>query len=338
MVFVSFSVVKMRILVTGGAGYIGSALIARLRNSYPASELHVIDNLVNSDKTVISWLISNKKIIFRQGSLCDLEFVKREVSRIKPDCVFHLAGYKDGLKSVLHPTQFIENNVIATANLCESMRHAGIDRIIFSSSASVYKSSRFPVHETSDTAPLTPYAWSKLCCEELIRFWVAENLSRKAICLRYFNPCGSSKLIEPKMDFNLLGPSLFKSVIELIRGQSEKFYLFGVLSESGSESPVRDFISIDDLVSAHTFFYNLFDVLSERFNIFNVGSGEPIAVTSVVETLSELTGRSYDVIEARSQRFSIPYSSADISLANGLGWKPKESIRDSLRSLIETYG
>ena len=182
----------MKILVTGGAGYIGShTVVELLENDY---EVVIVDNFSNSSKEVLETIkqISGKNFLFYEGNVCDKDFLKKVFSENKIDAVIHFAGYKAVGESVANPIMYYENNLISTLSLCDVMKDFGCKQIVFSSSATVYRQSDIlPLKEDFPLGTTNPYGTTKLMIEQILQdIYISDN-EWNVMLLRYFNPIGA---------------------------------------------------------------------------------------------------------------------------------------------------
>ena len=292
----------MKIIVTGGCGYIGSHLIIELLKL--RHEIICIDNLSNSSKDILDYIsaLGGGNVMFYEEDLRDyvgIEDIFDENRDI--DCVIHLAGTKSVEESVKFPLVYYDNNVHGTMNLLFLMKRYKINRLIFSSSACVYgKVVDLPIKITHPTNPENPYGNSKLAAEKMI-FDHMNSYGGSAVILRYFNPCGahdSGKIGEnPKG----MGNNLFPRIANFIRGKLDHIGIFGDNYVTPDGTAVRDYIHIMDLVKAHICALNNGFKNGKSF-IYNIGSGKGYSVKEIIgEFERQLDSKIKTIVESRRE-------------------------------------
>lgn len=304
-----------RVLVTGGAGFIGSHLVDRLVDR--GCIVRVIDNLSTGKLENIKALVDAGRIDFVRGDICDASLVNRNVKDV--DWVFHLAALTSVPFSVENPGLTYETNVTGTLNLLASCARQKVGKFVFASSCAVYGEPRYlPVDERHPTVPISPYAESKLAGE---RYCLGFH-ERKLVCsvvLRFFNVYG------PRQGFNDYS-GVITRFIERCR-QKLPLIVYG----DGSQT--RDFVSVYDVVDAVLASAEKHEAEGE---VFNVGSGKPTSISQLAKTILDLgrvdIGISYEALRAGD----IKNSYADISKAQRLlGYTPRFGLRDGLRALLD---
>ncbi|WP_027178631.1 UDP-glucose 4-epimerase GalE [Maridesulfovibrio bastinii] len=313
-----------KILICGGAGYIGSHMTAMLaENGY---DVTVFDNLSTGHKQALKW--GN----FFKGDLRNIEALRAVFKNEKFDAVFHFSGLIVVSESVERPDIYYENNIIGTLNLLNAMCEAGVKSFIFSSTAAVYGNpcSDF-IDESHPLAPLNPYGRSKLFVEDFLRdYHIAFGL--KSISLRYFNAAGahpSGILGEAHYPETHLIPNILLSCIN----KDQKLKVFGDKYKTSDGTCVRDYIHVQDLCSAHLKALTYLDQ-HNCAEIFNLGNGNGFSVLEVINAAKEVTGKNikYDIMEARSGDSARLV--ADSSKAKKqLEWVPKFT---DIKTIIET--
>jgi UDP-glucose 4-epimerase len=328
----------MKILVTGGTGYIGSHTAVELIES--GYETLIIDNLSNSRIEVLDGIeaITKTRPPFSELNLCDLERLRSyccENPGIK--AVVHFAAFKAVGESVEKPLKYYHNNLVSLINLLQAMREFGIPSLVFSSSCTVYgQPDKLPVTENSPVKPaVSPYGNTKQISEEIIRDTAAALLKIRAISLRYFNPIGAhpSALIgelPSGTPLNLV-PYLTQTVI----GVRDHLRVWGNDYDTPDGSGIRDYINVVDLARAHV---KAIERLvgnkgGQAYEVFNLGTGKGLSVFETIQSFEKATGEkvNYRVYPRRPGDIACVY--ADTSLANReLGWKADISLEDTLRS------
>lgn len=313
-----------RILVTGGAGYIGSnACIEILKKNHSVA---IIDNFFNSSKIALNNVkaISQKNISFYEGDICDLSFLDRVFEENKFDSVIHFAGLKSVSDSVVDPLSYYENNVVGTINLLKIMDRKNVKKIVFSSSATVYGNPEIlPIKETALRKATNPYGQSKLMIENVLEDLAVADPEWKIVCLRYFNPVGahSSGMIgeDPKGIPNNLMPYISQVAV----GKRKKLSIFGDDYPTVDGTGVRDYIHVTDLAKGHLAALNyLHSEQAEGFSPFNLGRGQGISVLQLVNAFEKVSGKKvpYEIVDRRPGDVATCY--ADPQRANQiLEWK-----------------
>src|SRR3989344_121559 len=301
----------MKILVTGGAGFIGSHVTKKLLDR--SHNVVVYDNLSRGFKD----LVDNRAQLV-VGSISEKDKLIQTLRSV--DAVIHMAAFIIISESVEKPKLYWKNNVVGTQILLEAMREAGVKKIIFSSSATVYGNpDKLPLTENSPVKKAeNPYGQTKIEMENLIKKDHEEN-NLSAIILRYFNPYGPNELHDPETHAI---PNFIKATLT---HQPIPLYWQG--------EQVRDFIYVEDLAAAHVEALNL-----AGFHIFNVGTGEGTKVKEVVEKIFEIAGYSVPTqdLGRRSGDVATLYASVE-KIEKEIGWKAKVSIEEGLRRTIEFF-
>lgn len=323
----------MIILVTGGAGYIGSHTCVELLNQ--GIEVVVIDNLVNASIESIKRIekITGKKVIFYKDDVRKREALDRIFENHKIDGVIHFAGLKAVGESVSMPLEYYDNNLFSTICLCEAMKDHGVNKIVFSSSATVYSGdNEVPLNETSNTGHCTnPYGWTKYMCEQILRDTVKANSDWSVVLLRYFNPIGAhpSGLIgeDPQGIPNNLLPYISQVAI----GRREVLSVYGNNYDTPDGTGVRDYIHVCDLAAGHVAAINYMNNHTGE-NVFNLGTGVGYSVLDMVKTFERINGVQvpYRIVNRRPGDLATVYASPDKS-AEVLGWKAKYNLEDMCR-------
>lgn len=319
----------MAILVTGGAGYIGSHTCVELLES--GYEVIVVDNLCNSSEEALKRVqrITGKEIKFYQVDLLDREKLTRVFLQEAIETVIHFAGLKAVGESVHKPLEYYRNNITGTLVLLEVMNSFGVKNIVFSSSATVYGNPKeVPIKEDFPLAVTNPYGRTKLMLEEIFRDLYTADPKWNIILLRYFNPIGAheSGLIgeDPKGIPNNLIPYITQTAV----GKLEAVGVFGLDYPTIDGSGVRDYIHVVDLAEGHV---KAVKKLEEQpgIRVYNLGTGTGYSVLQMLHAFSEVCGREipYRVKERRPGDIAICY--ADASLAREeLRWTAQKSLRD----------
>jgi len=325
----------VKILVAGGAGYIGSHTIAELlKQKY---EVVVFDNLENGHKEAIPCVKLYKGDLRTDKKLLDEAFEKE-----KPKAVIHFAGYTAAGESMKIPAQYFENNLISGLNLLEAMKNHGVDKIVFSSTCAIYGfPEKLPVSEEETKKPVSPYGESKLIFEKIL-FWYDQIFGIKNVCLRYFNAAGAfldGSIGEDKEPSTNIMPVVMKVALARLdsrnarQGQTEKFTLFGQDYKTPDGTCIRDYIHVLDLASAHV---KAIEYLKKenKSNYFNIGTGKGYSNKEVLEMVKKVSGVDFKVEMGPRRPGDPDMIYADNSKARKtLGWKPKYS---DLETIVKT--
>jgi len=322
----------MHVLVTGGAGYIGSHTCVQLLEA--GYEVTIVDNLSNSSKESIKRVeeITGKKIKFYEIDLVNKEDLKKVFEENKFDATIHFAGLKAVGESVALPLKYYQNNLTSTLNLCEIMAEHGVKNLVFSSSATVYgKPETVPIREDFPLSCTNPYGRTKLMIEEILRdLYIADNEWDIAI-LRYFNPVGahpSGRIGEDPKDIpNNLLPYVAQTAI----GKREYVHVFGNDYDTPDGTGVRDYIHVDDLANGHLCALRK---ISNHVGVvtYNLGTGKGYSVLDMIAAFSKACGHEIPYkIEARRPG-DIDSCYADPSYAKAeIGFEAKKNLEDMCR-------
>lgn len=323
----------MNVLVTGGAGYIGSHTCVELLQRDMG--VVVVDNLVNSSPRAIERVeqITGKHVDFYVKDVRDREAMNAIFDKHQIDCVIHFAGLKAVGESVAMPLEYYDNNLFSTVTLCEVMRDHGVKNIVFSSSATVYSGdNEMPLREASRTGMCTnPYGWTKYMSEQILRDTAKSDNDWAIVLLRYFNPIGahSSGLIgeDPRGIPNNLMPFISQVAI----GRREYLNVFGDDYDTPDGTGVRDYIHVVDLARGHVAAINYMQQHKGE-SVFNLGTGNGYSVLDMVHAFEKVTGRKvpYRIAPRRPGDLATVYASPDKS-AELLGWKAEYGLEDMCR-------
>jgi UDP-glucose 4-epimerase len=318
----------VNILVTGGAGYIGSHTCVELINS--GHEIVVVDNFCNSRPEAVSRVksIAGSDFPFYEMDVRDEEQLGRVMEEHRFDCVIHFAGLKSVGESVAKPIKYYDNNIGSTIALCKAMSKHGVARFVFSSSATVYSGGNvMPLTEDAALGCINPYGWTKLMCERILTdFAAAEDWS--VALLRYFNPIGAheSGLIgeDPSDIPNNLLPYISQTAI----GRLDKLHVFGDDYDTVDGTGVRDYIHVVDLAKGHV---AAVGYCAEHTGVeaVNLGTGRGTSVLQLVAAFERMSGVkvAYDIAPRRAGDLAICY--ADPSRAQRIfGWSAEKSVDD----------
>lgn len=325
-----------RVLVSGGAGYIGSHVTVELINA--GYEVIVADNMSNCDMTCfegVKKITGRDDIPFFEIDCCDYQAVEKLFAENAIDAVIHFAAYKAVGESVAQPIKYYRNNLVSFLNILEVSKAIGGCNILFSSSATVYgEAETLPVTEQTPRLPSTsPYGNTKQMCEDILRDSVAAYDGLKGIALRYFNPIGAhpSALIGelPRGVPNNLVPFITQTAI----GKRECLSIFGNDYPTEDGTCLRDYIDIVDLAKAHVAAVTrmLEGRMKEEYEIFNVGTGRPVSVYELVTAFEKVNGLKLNYKFAPRRPGDVMAIWADTTRANEeLGWKAERTVEETL--------
>ncbi len=326
-----------RVLVTGGAGYIGSHTTVELINA--GYEVVVVDNFSNSDASSLEGIyrITGVKPEFIEADCCDREAMRRLFESHDFDSVIHFAAFKAVGESVAEPLKYYRNNMLSFINIIELMGEYGRKNILFSSSATVYgDADELPVTELTPRKPATsPYGNTKQMAEDILRDSVAANPALHGIALRYFNPIGA----HPSAHIGELPRGVPNNLVPYITqtaaGIRERLSIFGDDYPTPDGSCLRDYIDIVDLARAHVVAINrMVEGRSKSsYEVFNVGTGRPVSVFELVKGFEKSNNLKLNYKVAARRAGDVTAVWADTRLANEeLGWRAERELEDTLRS------
>ncbi len=300
----------MRILVTGGAGYIGSHTCVELLNE--GYEVVVVDNLYNSNKKAIDRVeeITGRKITFYEADICDAKAMDHIFEREKIDAVIHFAGLKAVGESVAKPLAYYSNNIGGTLTLCDAMRRHGVKNIIFSSSATVYGDpAMIPITEACPKGTCTnPYGWTKWMIEQILTDIQRADPEWQVILLRYFNPIGAHPSGKIGEDPKGIPNNLLPYVAQVAIGKLDCLGVFGDDYDTPDGTGVRDYIHVVDLAVGHV---RAIQKLADRdgVSIYNLGTGKGYSVLEVVHAFEKACGHpiQYEIKPRRAGDIAMCY-------------------------------
>lgn len=323
----------MNILLTGGAGYIGSHTAVAL--SQAGHEVVILDNFCNSRKNVLLGLqkILGKTLIFIEGDVCDTNLVANTLQKYKIEVVIHFSGLKAVGESVKEPIKYYVNNVQGTISLLVAMKCSNVKVLIFSSSATVYGNPQYlPIDECHPTRATNAYGRTKLHIEEILRDVALSSRDWKIICLRYFNPVGAhnSGLIgeDPRGTPNNLVPYIAK----VASGELPHLNIFGNDYDTRDGTGERDYIHVEDLSLGHLAALSHVESI-EGFLALNLGTGRGYTVLEIIKTFEMVSGKKirYELGNRRSGDIASCYAKVDLAYKM-LGWKALKSIEEMCAS------
>jgi len=299
----------MKILVVGGAGYIGSICAQVLLNGN--HQVAIFDNLSEGHRGAI-----DKRAQFFEGDLGDYSATHAALEKFRPDAVMHFAAYALVGESMVNPSKYFRNNVGNGVNLLDAMIDLGIKRFIFSSTCAIFgPPERIPLDESLPKQPINPYGESKLMFEKVLR-WYDEIHGLKFVSLRYFNAAGASG------DFgedHRHETHLIPNIVNVALGKKPNVEIYGTDYETPDGTCIRDYIHILDLARAH-----ILALGAEKSEFYNLGTGGGSSVREVIETVQRVTGQTIPVVEKPRRPGDPPRLIASSQkIKKELGWKPQ---------------
>ena len=320
----------MAILVTGGAGYIGSHTVVELQNA--GHEAVVLDNLSNSSEKVLKRVekLTGKAVPFYKADILDREALKKIFEAEKPDAVIHFAGLKAVAESVQKPWEYYENNISGTLTLVDVMRRHGVKNIIFSSSATVYGDPAFvPITEECPKGQCTnPYGWTKSMLEQILTDIQKADPAWNVILLRYFNPIGAHKSGTIGENPNGIPNNLMPYITQVAVGKLPQLSVYGDDYDTPDGTGVRDYIHVVDLALGHV---KALKKIQENagLKIYNLGTGVGYSVLDVVKNFEAASGVRIPYVIKGRRPGDIASCYAQAALAKEeLGWEAQYGIRE----------
>jgi UDP-glucose 4-epimerase len=322
----------LRILVTGGAGYIGSHTCLELLRS--GHEICVVDSLWNGNVEALERVkrLSNRFLDFIECDVRDCAALDQTLERFRPDAVIHFAGLKAVGESVAEPARYYDVNVGGTAILLGAMERAGCHNIVFSSSATVYGDPQYlPCDENHPLAPINPYGRTKLMGENLLQDWSGAKQGRHAVALRYFNPVGADASGVIGEDPNGIPNNLMPFISQVAVGRRECLQVFGDDYETVDGTGVRDYIHVVDLALAHVAAVEQISSLA-TFEAINIGTGQGLSVLQMVHEFEKQSGKTVKFQISPRRPGDVPAVWADTSkAAEKIGFTAKRGVSKMCR-------
>jgi UDP-glucose 4-epimerase len=329
----------MKILVTGGTGFIGIHTCVELLSE--GHQIIIIDNLINSNLNTLKRLeqISNKKIssflsahadvVFLEGDIRDRGLLRKVFESSSIDSVIHFAGLKSLSESILKPINYFSNNITGSITLFEEMSKQNIKKIIFSSSAMVYGVPQsLPIYERFTTGETgNPYGRSKHYIENILKDIYASDSDWKISLLRYFNPVGAHASGLIGEDPNGIPSNLMPYITQVAAGKLKKLKIFGDDYPTPDGTGIRDFIHVVDLAKSHIAVVNALNTMNSDFNIFNIGTGKGYSVLEMVKTFERINNVKvpFEIVERRKGDIAESWMSPN-HVNETIGWSAKYEL------------
>ena len=318
----------MRVLVSGGAGYIGSHTVVQLVAA--GHDFVVVDSFANSKPSVVGRIeaLTGQVLALHAFDLTDVDKTERLFADEPFDAVVHFAGFKAVGESVEKPLEYYENNLGTTFSLVRAMRRHGVRRLVFSSSATVYgPTPPLPMTEDLPTSATNPYGWTKVMQEQILRDVAAADPTWRVALLRYFNPVGAHSSGTMGEDPQGIPNNLMPFIAQVAVGRREKLSVFGDDYPTPDGTCLRDYIHVEDLAAGHVAALARLAIAEEPVSTWNLGTGEGTSVLQVLHAFEAAVGRAlpYEIVGRRAGDIAASY--ADPTLAHTeLGWRATRTI------------
>jgi UDP-glucose 4-epimerase len=321
------------ILVTGGAGYIGSHTVLQLLEA--GQHVIVLDNLCNSSEEALRRVaeLTGKQAHFIQGDIRDSQLLDSIFAQHKIDSVIHFAGLKAVGESVTMPLNYYNNNVYGTLTLCEAMQKADVKNLVFSSSATVYGDpAALPLREDMPTGqPTNPYGMSKLMVEHVLTDLYQSDQTWNIAVLRYFNPAGAHPSGRIGENPNGIPNNLMPFITQVATGKREFLSIFGDDYNTPDGTGVRDYIHVEDLAAGHL---KALEKLAQNVGLvtYNLGTGQGYSVLDMVKEFEKQSGQAvpYKIVPRRSGDVAACYADPKTAF-DALGWKAERGLAEMCR-------
>ena len=323
----------MNILVTGGAGYIGSHTCVELLES--GYEVVIVDNLCNSNPKSMERVqeLTGKTVTFYEGDVRDADLLRKIFAEHEISAVIHFAGLKAVGESVAQPWRYYDNNLNSTLVLTKVMEEVGCKRIIFSSSATVYSGdNEMPLRETSRTGNCTnPYGWTKYMTEQILSGMATADPQWSIVLLRYFNPIGAHISGRIGEDPRGIPNNLMPYITQVAIGRREFLSVFGNDYDTHDGTGVRDYIHVVDLAKGHVAAVS-YAAKNQGCEVFNLGTGTGYSVLDMVKAFEQANDLTlpYKIVDRRPGDLATCYADPAKS-AEKLGWKAEKNLVDMCR-------
>ena len=306
----------MKILVVGGAGYIGSICAELLLDE--GHEVAVFDNLSEGHRRAV-----DSRARFIQGDLAEPKRIEAALSGTLPDAVIHFAASALVSESMRDPSKYFRNNISNGLNLLDAMLASHVDRIVFSSTCAIFgPPEQLPIDETAPAQPINPYGESKLAFEKILR-WYGRVHGLKFVSLRYFNAAGASAKFGEDHRFET---HLIPNVLKAVLGQKPHVEIYGSDYDTPDGTCIRDYIHIVDLARAH-----ILALGRDESAFYNLGTGGGSSVREVIDCCRKITGRKIDIVEKPRRPGDPPRLIATSEkITNELGWRPQFQSLDAI--------
>lgn len=322
----------MKVLVTGGTGFIGSHTVVELINA--GHDVVIFDNLYNSKEVSVDNIekITGKRPVFYNCDMCDKTGLEEIFKAHCFDAVIHFAGYKAVGESVAKPLMYFENNIYGTLNILSLMEKYKVSNIIFSSSATVYGfAEKMPIKEDFPLSVSNPYGRTKLVIEDIMRDYAFSNPEFSAVLLRYFNPVGAHESALLHEDPNGIPNNLMPRIIQAAKGEIDHLSVFGTDYPTKDGTCIRDYIHVVDLARGHVLALD-YVVKNKGARAVNLGTGNGFTVLELIKTFEKVNNVKVPYVLGDRRPGDAVESYADNSLARELfGWEATHTVSDMCR-------
>ena len=324
---------KKRVLILGGAGYIGSHIVKAYsedewKDKY---EIGIVDNFSTGHYNAIKNLVYQKFVY--QLNINDLEGLKAAIEDFKPDGIIQFAASIEVGESTENPCLYFHNNISGTTSVVEAMHQCGIKNIVFSSTSALYgEPQNEPFKEDTKICPKSVYGFTKQACEYLLN--AAEHAyGIKSVRLRYFNACGAHHTGQIG-EAHTPETHLIPIVLEVASGKRDHINIYGTNYDTRDGTCIRDYIHVEDLATAHILALNSIMIEKKESNIFNLGTGTGYSVKEIIDAARQVTGKEIKVVEGPRREGDPPKLVADATKAEELlGWKRKyHKVEDIIKT------
>jgi len=320
----------MRVLVSGGAGYIGSHTVVQLVAE--GHDVIVVDSFANAKPSVVGRLeaLTGQPLDVRSFDLTDHDKTEHLFADEQIDAVIHFAGFKAVGESVAKPLEYYENNLVSTFSLVRAMRRHNVRKLVFSSSATVYGAeAAVPMREDAPTSATNPYGWTKVMIEQVLRDVGAADPSWRVALLRYFNPVGAHPSGTIGEDPSDTPNNLMPFLAQVAVGRREKLSVFGGDYSTPDGTGVRDYIHVEDLAAGHIAALNKLATVDEPVSTWNLGTGNGTSVLELLHAFERAVGRDlpYEIVERRPGDIAESYADPTMAEAD-LGWRATRTVDD----------
>jgi len=318
----------MRVLVTGGAGYIGSHTCVELLEA--GHEVFVVDNLSNGHEAALERVrgITNCELQFINADIRDANALDKIFKNFKPEAVMHFAGLKAVGESVTDPLHYYNVNVGGSVSLLSAMTKAECNKIVFSSSATVYGEPQYlPYDEDHPTNPVNPYGRTKLIIENIINDWTKVDKKRKGTILRYFNPVGAHETGQIGEEPIGTPNNIMPYIAQVAGGRCDHLNIFGNDYDTSDGTGARDYIHVVDLALAHISALNKNKL--DRFEVLNIGAGKSTTVLELVSKFKDISGVSikYKYLPRREGDLAAFWADSSKSFEK-MDWQAEKNLKD----------
>lgn len=320
------------ILITGGAGYIGSHTALNFLNS--GFETVIFDSLEKGHIETVNMLQNEGKLHFVKGDLKNPDDIKGVFEQFDIDAVIHFAGYIEVEESVREPEKYYVNNVLGSKNLLDAMTAHNVKKIVFSSTCAVYGEPEYlPLDENHPRNPVNPYGRTKMQIEDMLKEY-DEKYGLKSVILRYFNASGADSRARTG-EWHTPETHLIPNILKSVLNKGRTFKIFGTDYDTIDGTCVRDYVNVEDMALAHKKAYEYLKS-SNKSNVFNIGTASGYSVKQVFETAEKITGKKISFETAPRRAGDAAKLTADTKKASEvLGWRAEKSLADSIKTAYE---